>query len=106
GAPADLPAGGRRWISRYGNGYRSYSHQTQVMLARPSEKSQSVKLIQGTVPVLLLAQQKPEVVTDKFLSAKGKKVQVGTTSFLIEDVTETPNKQYQLKMAVTEDAKD
>lgn len=101
-----LNGGPQRWVSRYGNGYRSYSHQAQVQLAKPSEKAQAVKLIQGTVPVLLLAQQKPELVTDNVLASKGKKVTVGTTSFAIEDVTETPAKQYQLKMTITEQNKD
>jgi hypothetical protein len=101
-----LNGGPQRWVSRYGNGYRSYSHQAQVQLAKPSEKAQVMKLIQGTVPVLLLAQQKPELVTDNVLASKGKKVTLGTTSFAIEDVTETPAKQYQLKMAITEQNKD
>lgn len=103
---AGQPDGGRRWTSRYGNGYRSYSHQTQVPLARPSEKSQALKLIQGTVPVLLLAEQKPELVTDKVLAAKGKKSTLGSTTFQIEEITETPNKQYQLKMTISEEGKE
>lgn len=100
------PWAGRRWTSRYGNGYRSYTQQTQVSLLRPSEKAQSVKLIQGTIPVLLLADQKAEVVSDNILAAKGKKAKAGTASFAIEDVTETPNKQYQIKMTITEQAKE
>jgi len=101
-----LNPGPRRWVSRYGNGYRSYSQQAQVPLRKPSEKAESVKLIQGTVPILLLAQQKPELVTDKVLASKGKQVKVGTTTFAIEDVTETPNKQYQLKMTILGENKD
>lgn len=99
--------GGRRMgISRYGNGYRTYSQQSQVQIMKPSEKAASIKLLQGSVPVMLLAQQKPEVVTDNFLKSKGTKAQVGTTNFVIEEAMETPNKQFQLKMTITEDNKD
>jgi hypothetical protein len=106
GSSADPEPFGRRWTSRYGSGYRSYSHQTQVALLPPAEKAQSVKLIQGSVPILLLANQKPEVITDKVLESKGKRVKVGATSFVIEDVTATANKQYQIKMTITEEGKD
>src|SRR5262249_44647292 len=68
---------GRRFVSHYGYGYRSYAMQTQVALARPSEKSRSVKLIKGSVPVTLLADQKPHVVAEDILKAKGKKAQIG-----------------------------
>jgi hypothetical protein len=96
--------GGR--MAYYGGGNRTCAMQTQAALVRPSEKSRSVKLIKGAVPVTLLADQKPKVVADNILKAKGKKAQIGTTSFVIDDVTVSPNKQYQIKMEVTEDNKD
>lgn len=100
--------GGRmgRWTSRYGNGYRSYHMQAQVSLNRPSEKASAVRVLRGSLPVTLLVEQKPVVVTPAVLAAKGKKFTVGPTAFLIEDVTEMPNKQYQVKLSVTEDNKD
>lgn len=108
--PADANefVGGRggRWTSRYGNGYRTYHLQAQVNLNRPSEKATSVRVLRGTVPVTLLAEQKEVVITDNILTAKGKKFAVGSTTFLVEDINEQPNKQYQLKLSVTEDNKD
>jgi hypothetical protein len=95
-----------RWVTRYGNGYRTLHQQTQVNLVRPSEKASGVRLLRGTVPVTLLADQKPIVLTDAVLSAKGKKFTAGPTTFFVEDVSAQPNKQYQLKLAVTEDNKD
>jgi hypothetical protein len=97
----------RRWTAgRYGNGNRMYSTQGQVNLQRPSDRATSLKVIRGVLPVTLLVEEKPIVVTDKFLQAKGTKVEVGATTFNIEDVTEQPGKQYQLRMSVTEDQKD
>jgi hypothetical protein len=95
---------GRRIGGFYG--YRSYFQQTSLNLRRPAETSKSVKLLKGTVALTLLADQKPMVVTDNILKAKGKKDTVGKTTFDIQDVTVTPNKQYQIKMSVSEDNKD
>jgi hypothetical protein len=97
---------GGRWASgRYGQGNRMYSMQTQLNLQRPSEKSTTAKVVRGTVPLTLLVEQKPVVVTDKVLEAKGTKATVGATTFQIEDVTEEKGKQYKLKMTITEDVK-
>src|SRR5262249_13825027 len=60
----------------------------------------------GLIPVTLLADQKPAVVTDHLLSAKGKKLTAGAATFLLEDISELAGKQYQIKMAVTEESKD
>ncbi len=101
------PFGGRRWTAgRYGNGNRMYTLQTQVNLRRPSEQATTAKVIRGTIPATLLVEQKDAVVTDKLAEAKGTKAEVGTTQFLIEEVKEQPGKQYQIKMAITEDLKD
>jgi hypothetical protein len=37
---------------------------------------------------------------------KGTKSEIGGTKFSIDDVTETPAKQYQLKLSISEDLKD
>jgi hypothetical protein len=96
----------RRWTSRYGQGNRSFHMQSQFNLHRPSLKATSVKLVRGSIPVTLLAEQKPVVLTDKVLTAKGKKATVGATTFVFDEVSETPTKQYQVKLSVTEDNKD
>jgi hypothetical protein len=98
--------GGGRFISRYGNGNRSYMQQSQFQLHRPSERATRVKVIRGVIPVTLLIEQKPVVVADNILKAKGKKNSVGATTFHFEDVTAQANKQYQIKLHVTEDNKE
>jgi hypothetical protein len=98
---------GGRWTSgKYGNGNRMFSTQSQVNLLRSSENATTVKVVRGTLPIMLLVNQKPVVVAEKILKAKGKKTTIGGTHFEIEDVTEQPGKQYQIKMAVNEDMKD
>jgi len=75
-----------------------------MYLVRPSARATALKQIKGTIPVTVLLEQKAETVTDKLATAKGKKFTVGTTSFTIEDLSETPTKQPQLRMTIIEDA--
>ncbi|HEY7426581.1 MAG TPA: hypothetical protein VH682_20265 [Gemmataceae bacterium] len=97
---------GRPFISRYGNGNRSYMQQTQLQLHRLSERASKVKVVRGELPVTLLVEQKPVVVAANVLKAKGTKNTAGTTTFHFEDVTVQPNKQYQVKLTITEDNKE
>lgn len=93
---------GGRWVSRFGMGNRTTCLQTQLALVRPSEKANGVKLIRGRIPVTLLAEQKPVVVADNILKAKGTRNKIDSTSFHIENVTQTAGKQVQLKVTVSE----
>jgi hypothetical protein len=95
-----------RVVARYGNGFRTYSHQLQVGLARPSEKATAVRLIKGSVPVTLLVSERAEVVTDKLMEAKGKKFSAGGASFAIEEVAAAAANQYQVRMSITDETKD
>jgi hypothetical protein len=110
------------------SGYRSYTQSTQAELIWPSKNARTLKELKGVIPITLLADQKPAVVTDKILSAKGKRFTLGPTisntpnvpgddpsgkrstvsgtMFSIEDVSEIAGKQYQIRMTVTEEAKD
>jgi hypothetical protein len=95
---------GRRFGGYYG--YKSHHQQTSLNLRRPEESSKSVKVLRGTVPLTLLADQKAKVVTADILKAKGKKITVGKTTFDIQGVNLTEDKQFHLKMDVSEDSKD
>jgi hypothetical protein len=106
--PANQPAQGienplanrGKWNSgRFGS--RSTSITTQFTLARPSEKATSIRSVRGIVPVAVLLEQKPTLVADKILEARGKKAEVGKTTIVIESVTEQPNKTYQVQLSVT-----
>jgi hypothetical protein len=56
------------------------------------------------VPLTLLAEQKPLIVTDALLQAKGKKLKVGDATFQIDDVEVTKGniKQYSFKITYNE----
>jgi hypothetical protein len=96
-----------RFISRYNGGYRTLAAPTEVRLNRPSEKATMAKVIRGGIPVTLLSEEKPVVVADDILKAKGKKTKVGNTSFSIEEVTENANtKQLLIKVTITEDNRE
>jgi hypothetical protein len=97
---------GRRgyYVGRYGNGNRMWYIQTQVNLVRVSEKTTSVKELRGTLPVTLLAEQKPHVVAEKLLKAKGAKATVGSTTIHIEEASAVANtNQIQVRLSFTED---
>jgi HEAT repeat protein len=84
-------------------GQRMLTLTGQANLCRPSSKAGAVKLLSGTVPVTVLVEQKPEVVTEHLADAKGKKLRAGSTTFVVEDVTETAAKQTQVRLSITDD---
>jgi len=107
-----LPAGGtdpNEWSGMrqyYGGYYRNYVQSTQANLVWGSKSAKTVRSLRGIIPVTLLAEQRPSVVTDKILSAKGKKVQAGAATFNFEEVSPPSANQYQIKLSVTEEARD
>ena len=87
----------------YGGNNRTFVQNASITLAWPSKNSRMVKRVKGVIPVTLLAEQKPVVVTDSILSSKGKKLKVGTASFNIDDVTNA-NKQHQIKITYNDES--
>jgi hypothetical protein len=73
-------------------GYRTTVMQTQVQLAGPSANAHMVKLIRGTLPVTLLAEQRPEIVVENILSVKNKKFEAKDVSLDVEEVKESAGK--------------
>jgi hypothetical protein len=98
--------GGRMFWGWGGGNYRCYSQQTQASLLWPSKTAKTVKVMRGIMPVTLLSEQKPTIITERLLSSKGKTFKVGQTTFKVEDVTELAGKQHQIKIHVTEESKD
>jgi hypothetical protein len=96
--------GGRQWWG--GGNQRIFFMATNVSLMSASRTAKTVKIVKGFVPVTLLAETKPVVVTDKIQSAKGKKIKVGSATFNIEDVTVAANKQITIKVQFSEESKD
>jgi hypothetical protein len=97
-------AASQRYYS--GGSYRTYVQQVQANLAWPSKTARTVKIIRGMIPVSILADQTPSVITEKVLSAKGKKFKLTGASFHIEDVQDLGGKQYQIRVGITEEGKE
>jgi hypothetical protein len=87
-------------------GYRTMVLQTQVQLAGPSANARAVKLIRGSLPVTLLAEQRPEIVIDKVMDVKNKKFDGRDVSLEVEEAKETPGKTVQVVMTARRSGKD
>jgi hypothetical protein len=85
---------------------RGFQQGTQLPLVWTSKTAKTVKRLRGLLPVTILADTKPTVVTEDLAGAKGKKFKVGNTTIQVEDVTGSPGKPYQIKLSLTEDSKD
>jgi hypothetical protein len=103
--PADEGAGPQLRVSRYGNSGRCYSQRVRVRLRRPSPTAAGIAVVRGTLPLTLMVDEKPAVLTD-LLSAKGKSGKAGRTGFHIDDVTPQPGGQVRVKLTVTEGKPD
>ncbi len=103
GGPWGMGRFGRRYYG--GGGNKQMTMQASVNLQRPSEKATHLKYIKGIVPVTLLVDQKPTVICDKILSAKGVKKMAGDLEFHIENVQKQANNQIQIKMTITNKGK-
>jgi hypothetical protein len=95
-----------RSVSYYGGGNRSLSMQASFELKRRNSKASGVKVVRGTLPITLLVDQKPVVLADKVLTAKGKKVKEGSTNIVIHEAKETGKKQYMIRLSMQEENAD
>jgi hypothetical protein len=87
------------WMGRsYGNNARNYVQSTSVNLAWPAKSSRTIRVIKGVIPVTLLVEQKPVVVTDNLMAAPGKKFKVGTATFQVASINKRNGTQYEIKM--------
>ncbi|MFL5339946.1 MAG: HEAT repeat domain-containing protein [Gemmataceae bacterium] len=82
------------------HGYRTYNQSSSVQLAWPNKETKAVKLLKGTIPVTVLAFQKPEIVVEDVLKVKNKKFAGPNVELQIDEVKENNKTSYQVKMAV------
>jgi hypothetical protein len=80
--------------------------QSQVQLGGPASTARTVKLLRGSVPVTLLAEQKPEIVIEKILEVKKKKFEGKEANLEIEDVKEMPGQSVQVMFTARRNSKD
>src|SRR5262249_45444910 len=103
-----MPAAGRGVEAFYGGyygGYRTQVMQTQVVLAG-SGGARAARLIKGSLPVTLLAEQKPEIVVPDITKVKAKKFEGKDVTLEIEEVREAQGKTYQVQMTARRGGKD
>ncbi len=81
---------------------RCLSTGASAHLRLPSRTSAGIRVVRGTVPLTLLAQEKPVVVTDKLLSTKGTSAKVGTTSITFDNVARRPDGVVEVELTVAE----
>jgi hypothetical protein len=101
GGPNGFFQGGARFYR--GGMQRTYFQSANIGLAWPSKSAHTVKLLRGTVPVTLLAEQKPILLTDQVADAKGKTLRAGTASFQISEVSKSANNQMQIKITYNDE---
>jgi hypothetical protein len=90
--------GGRRY---WGGNYKQMSMQVSVPLDRRSEKATKLKSLKGVVPMMVLVEQKPILISDKILDAKGTKKEIGDLTFEVKEVKKLQNNQISVNFIIT-----
>jgi hypothetical protein len=85
----------------YNNGgYKSFNQSLYVQLAWPNKEAKFVKRVRVSVPLMVLASQKPEIVVDDILKVKDKKFLGATADIHVIEAKEVNKTQYQIKLTV------
>ncbi len=85
----------------YNNGgYKSFNQSLQVQLAWPNKEAKFIKRLRASVPLMLLASQKPDVTVDDILKVKDKKYPGATAEVHVIEAKEVNKTQYQIKVSV------
>jgi hypothetical protein len=84
----------------YYSGYRGYMQSVALSL-NPMANGRRIKSLKGTIPVTLIALQRPKIVVEKLGEVKNQTFKSGLTTLVLEDVTKNGN-QVTLKLNVTE----
>jgi hypothetical protein len=93
--------GGFRGGRFYSGGYKQLALPVSVALERRSERATVLKVVKGVVPMTVLVKQEPIVLSDKILSAKGVKKEVGDLTFEIQEVKKAGANQVTVKFSIT-----
>lgn len=94
-----VPPQGQAYESHYHHyyyGYRNPVLQTQVQLLGHGNAI-TLRHIKGTIPVVFLAEQRPEITINDILKVKNAKFEGNQVSIEIEEVKEGPGKQVHVK---------
>jgi len=102
GQPLLLPTQMHMVGMRYYSGYRSFTQEIQANL-QPAPGSKSIKLLRGSIPVTVVASQKPRITIDKVTEAQGKTFEEGNVSLKIEGISKN-GQQITFRINLTDGA--
>jgi len=85
----------------YGN--RNALMQTQVQLLGHGG-ARTLRHVTGTVPITMLAEQRPEIVVEEILTVKSKKYESGQVVIEIDEVKEQANRQVTIRATARRNA--
>lgn len=87
---------------QYYYGYRGYMQNVNVTL-NPSAQGRRLKSLKGTVPVTVIALQRPKIVVNNLSEIKNQTFKAGTTTLIIEEVIKNGD-QVTIKLNLSETA--
>jgi hypothetical protein len=85
----------------YSSGYKQMSMQVSASLERRSERATVLKVVKGVVPMTVLVKQEPVVISDKIMTAKGVKKEVGDLTFEVQEVKKAGANQVSIRFTIT-----
>jgi hypothetical protein len=101
-----VPPQARVYESHYHHyyyGHRNALMQTQVQLLGHGG-ARTLRHVAGTLPVTMLAEQRPEITIDDILKVKGKKFESGQVVMEIDEVKEQANRQVTVRATARRNA--
>lgn len=104
GQPLVLPSQSHAFGMRYYSGYRSFTQEVHANL-QPAGGSKTIKLLRGTIPVTVVASQKPRIVIDKVMNSQGKTFEEGNVSLKIESISKNGN-QITFRISLTDGSQE
>lgn len=87
-------------------GYRNLVLQTQLQLMGPGANARTIKQVKGSLPVTLLAEQRPEITVENILAVKEKKFDSKDVTLEIAEVKEQPGRMYHIVLTARRNGKD
>src|SRR5262249_15022751 len=69
----DMPKPVNQHETHYGYGYRTFVYNANLSLTWPVKEAKFVKSLKGSLPVTILAEQKPEITVENVLKVKKQK---------------------------------
>jgi hypothetical protein len=96
------PAEGRKSsVSEVEDVFREdFQHVAAVRLQRSSAKARTIRVLRGTIPVLVVVERKQVVVTEQFLASEGTAFRIGGDSLKITQAMRIVNGDFYLRLAV------